>query len=384
LDVTLDGYLTSASTAGLGTEIRGGIIFRNLNATSVTISTNDANGTLFSDPYNCASVVSLCSGTWSLHRPINVQCFSGQYVGTVSGNIGGCPINPVYNGVETNTFTFTNPVNNFNIDFSGFDASSQCARIRLNVNGVFFHLMPSNLAPLPAGSECNGTSVMFVTSDGYLTSNSAIGGGQGRITITGVNATSVDVSTNDGAGTAFSNPFNCLDVIPLKLESFSGNSTVNCKMILNWKTGTESNIKNIEIEKSEDGAMFFKTGEVIPKGSNSFYTFITLNSTDAYFRLRINDLDGYYEYSNIIHIKSNCSNIVYRVIPNPASNLIEIIGLKNDDKVFFLDILGRIVLNFNSSQSNNKFDISKLTPGVYILQAINKGKIKYIQKVVKN
>jgi hypothetical protein len=298
-------------------------------------------------------------------------------------NPPGCPINPVYTGVETNTFTFSSPVSDFSFDFNGFDASSQCARIQLKVDGIFFHLTTSNLAPLPAGSTCTGTSIMFVTPDGYLTSNSAIGGGQGRITINGVNATSIDISTNDGAGTLFSNPFNCIGVVPLKLESFIGISTTGCKTILNWKTGTESNIKNIEVQRSEDGVLFYKAGEIGPKGSNSLYSFATTNLTDAYFRLKINDLDGYYEYSNILSIKSNC-NTTYKVMPNPAISSIEIIDLKNDDKIFILDMLGRIFLTFNSPQNNNKFDIQKLAPGMYILQIINNVKVNTNIKIIKN
>lgn len=276
-------------------------------------------------------------------------------------------------------------MSDFSIDFNGFDGASQCARIRLMVNGIFFPLTSANFFDFPTGSTCIGSfSIMAVTPDGYIISNSASGHGQGRIIISGVNATSVSVSTNDGAGTCFSNPFNCINVVPLKLESFTANNTVGCKTILNWKTGIESNIKNIEVQKSEDGAMFYKTGEVSPKGSNSSYSFITINLREAYFRLKIIDLDGYYEYSSILHIKSNCSNITYQAIPNPASNSIEIMGLENDDKIFVLDMLGRTVLTFNSSLNNNKFDIQKLTSGMYILQVINNSMLKSSQKIIKN
>ena len=257
--------------------------------------------------------------------------------------------------------------------------------MRLNVNGAFFHLMPSNIAPLPAGSECTGTAVMFATPDGYLTSNYSGGGGagQGRITITGVNAQSFDVFTNDGQGIAVSNPFNCMGIVPLKLESFSGMS-YNCQTSLNWETGIEQNVSNIEIQRSQDAISFIKIGKVSPKGSNSSYSFVCANTTNGYFRLKIIDFDGHYEYSNILNIKSDCSNTFYQVLPNPSSCLIEIIGLTNNDKVFVLDMLGRIVLTFNSSQNNNKFDIQKLTPGMYILQVINNRMIKSNLKIIKD
>lgn len=382
--VTSDGYLTSSASGGLGTQILGGLIFRNLNATSVSVSTNDANGTLFSDPYNCSAPVQFCSGSWALQRPVTSNCFSGQWVGWQNPGPPpvGCPINPAYPGTETNTFTFTNPVSNFSIDFTGFDGSNECPRIGLKVNGSFYHLTSSNLAPLPL-PECPSTYIMSVTPDGYLVSNSIGGKGQGRITINGVNAGSVDVSTNDGAGTIFSNPFNGNNVVPLKLESFLGTSN-NCNTLLNWKTGTEQNVKNIEIQRSDDGNSFAKVGLVSPKGSNSHYSFIIRNSKDAYFRLKITDLDGYYEYSIVLSIKSNCRNITYQVIPNPANSSIQIIGLTNDDEIFILDILGRKVLSFHSSQGNNKFDIQKLPTGMYFLQVINGGIIKSNSKLFKD
>jgi hypothetical protein len=290
----------------------------------------------------------------------------------------------VYAGVQTNTFTFNEAVSIFSVDFRGFDGLAFCPRMEIKVNGVFYPLTIANLEDLPTGTTCTGSfSRLSITADGYLTVNMSTGPStQGRITISNVNANNVSISTNDGSGTCFSDPFNCT-TIPLKLESFTGKSK-NCKVLLNWKTGIEQNVKRIEIERSEDGTLFYKAGEATPKGSNSHYSFITTNSKDVYFRLKIIDLDGYYEYSNIISIKSNCNNIFYQVIPNPASNSIEIMGLQNDDKVIILDMLGRKVLAFNSSQNNNKFDIEQLTSGMYILQVINSGLIKSNQKVIKN
>jgi hypothetical protein len=245
-------------------------------------------------------------------------------------------------------------------------------------------LTSSNISDFLLGSTCTGSfSALSVTSDGYLTIGANGANTQGRIIIDNVNATSVSISTNDGSGTCFSNPFNCIDVVPLKLESLSGKNIADCKMILNWKTGIESNIKNIEVQKSEDGVIFHKTAEISPRGSNSFYSFITTSFTNSYFRLKINDLDGLYEYSKVLSIKSNCNNIVYQVIPNPTSNSIEIIGLKNDDRIFIYDMLGRNVLTYYLPHNTNKIDIHNLIPGMYILQICNNNMIKSNLKFCK-
>jgi hypothetical protein len=324
----------------------------------------------------------VCAGSWSIQRPITQQCITGQWVGIVSGNPPGCLVNPTYTSLQTNTFTFTEPVSSFIIDFDGFDGQNQCARMEIKVNGIFYPLTTANLSNFPSGSTCTiSFSGVIVTPDGYITTSDLLTS-QGRIIITNVNASSVTVSTNDGNGTAFSAPYGCI-TIPLELESFAGQS-YDCKALLNWKTGIEQNVKNIEIQRSEDGNVFNKVGELSPKGSDSKYSFITTNISDAFFRLKINDFDGYYKYSNIINIKSNCNKATYQLMPNPTSNSIKITGLKDNDKVLVLDMLGKKVLIFNFSYNNNKFDIQKLVPGMYIIQIVNNGMIKSNTKLIKN
>lgn len=326
-----------------------------------------------------------CSGSWTLQRPLTAECVVGQWVGWQNGavNPSGCPINPVYIGVQLNTFTFALPANTFSIDFRDFDGSIQCPRIEIKINGVFYPLTVANLIDIPSGSTCTGSfSSLAITPDGYITIGSfSPASSQGRIIITNVNATSVTVSTNDGNGTIFSNPFNCTTV-PLKLESFTGKSN-DCKTLLKWKTGIEQNVRNIEIQRSEDGIIFSNVGKVSPKGSDSQYSFITDNYTDAYFRLKINDLDGYYEYSDIIYVKSSCNENSYSITPNPASDKVEIAGIKNSDHVLILDMLGKIVMRLNAPV-NNKLNIQSMPPGMYILQVFNSNTRKASLKLIKN
>ena len=337
------------------------------------------------------AIAQSCGGSWNLQRPLTIQCVAGQWIGWQnSGNPSGCPVNPTYSGVETNTFTFTNPVNSFFIDFRGFDGSIGCPRIEIKINGIFYPLTASNLIDFPLGTTCTTGSInyMTVTTDGYLTV-SPLGGsgfsGQGRITISNNNTTSVTVSTNDGNGTVFSDPFNCTTV-PLKLENFIGQNS-DCRTLLKWKTGTEFNIKNIEIEKSKNGVLFAKVGVVSPKGSDSYYSFdavdISDGVSDAYFRLKFNDLDGHYEYSKIIHVKTSCNNPNYSIIPNPAYTEVEILGISKIDKIVVTDILGRIITRLTSA-GGNKFNVQSLRSGIYILKAYNSGMHKACIKLIKN
>jgi len=325
-----------------------------------------------------------CSGSWELQRPLNSTCFSGQWVGWQNiGTPSGCPVNPIYTGVQTNTYTFPYVVNSFDIDFTGFDGAQFCARLEVKINGSFYALNSSNISSIP-GCTDGSASYVTLTPDGYLTV-SALGGsglsGTGRISINNVNALSVSVSTNDGSGTIFSNPFNCT-IVPLTLENFTGISK-DCKTVLKWKSGIEQNVKMIEVEKSVDGIVFLKDSEVLPKGSNSNYFYEAGNYSDAFFRLKIIDLDGSYQYSEILHIKSSCNKPTYQIYPNPAQDQVTIIGLDKDDRIRLTDITGRIISTYRFSQSN-VFNIQNLSSSIYIIQVINtqsnKSAIKFIKK----
>lgn len=327
-----------------------------------------------------------CSGSWAVGSSLNWGCINGVAL-NLNNNLEppGCPINPSYTSEQTNTFTFNNPVSSFTIDFRGFSTAAGCARLEIKINGLFYPLSASNLVDIPVSVGCGGSfDFILLTSNGYITStpNSInTSNGHGRIIIGGVNATSVTISTNDAAGTIVSTPFDCLLVVPLKLITFNGQSNL-CKAQLNWETGIELNIKNIQIERSEDGSIFNKVGEISSKGSNSQYSFITSNSKDTYFRLKINDLDGTYEYSETIYLKSTCNKHSYTVIPNPVSTQLEIVGLKSNNQVLILDMLGNVVKNFNSSQSNNTLNMQSLPAGMYTLKVIN-GKSISSLKVIK-
>ena len=339
--------------------------------------------------FNSLASAQLCSGSWSLQRPLTDFCVTGQWVGWQNtNNPVGCPVTPLYGGTQSNTFTFANAVSNFTIDFSGFDGPVSCARIEIKINGTFYPLTSSNVSDFPPGSTCMSGSFtsIVVTSDGYITKsdlNPSGLSGQGRININNVTATNVTVSTNDSYGTAFSNPFNCVDIVPLQLIRFEGANTNNCTAKLDWVTGIELNVKKIEIQQSFDGALFQTIESILPKGSNSTYSFEALNNSDDFYRLRIIDIDGSYKFSKIIQVKSNCKRKTLFVSPNPTSDFVEVSEIIKDDQIFVFDMLGRKILAFQPQINDRRFNIQSLQSGVYILKVFNKGYTRAQFKIIK-
>lgn len=71
------------------------------------------------------------------------------------------------------------------------------------------------------------------------------------------------------------------------------------------------------------------------------------------------------------------------MIPNPAQQYIEVSGLKKDDRLIISDMLGRVVMNVNAPQTQNKFDIRKLARAAYQLKVYNAQRIQANIKFIK-
>lgn len=326
-----------------------------------------------------------CNGHWVNNRPFSFHCISGQIIGP--STCCACGPNPSYSGTEINTFIFDAPVNDFFIDFNAFDAPSvNCSRMEIKINGIFFPLTAANLSELPLGNNCTGSaSNLMITPDGYLTNavTSSTGYGQGRLLFTGVNASSITISTNDGGtGSIFTNP--CVSAtVPITLKYFKAIQANNCKAIVSWESEIEYDLKSLEVEGSTNGIEFNRIASLAPTGNNSYYQIETdIKNENLFLRLKSIDLDGKFEYSKIIFLKSSCPKNGYTVRPNPAGSFIEVPQLIKNDKIEILDILGVQHASFNFEQSNI-FNIQKLPAGTYFLRIIHSGAVKTILKFIK-
>jgi hypothetical protein len=100
--------------------------------------------------------------------------------------------------------------------------------------------------------------------------------------------------------------------LPVTLTSFT--ATVQSKTVqLNWKTTSEDNINNYNVERSADGRNFNPITNIqalnIPVAN---YNYIDNNplSGVSYYRLNIQGMAGYQKYSQIVSVKYNQENLV--------------------------------------------------------------------------
>lgn len=317
------------------------------------------------------AIAQACGGYWVTNRPFTFQCISGQIIGQIppTGDPIGCPINPAYSSLQTNTFLFDSPVSDFFIDFNAFDAIViGCPRMQVKINGIFFQISDSNLTELPIGTICSGSvSYLAITNDGYITSAEGSSNGQGRLVFSGVNASSITISTNDRAGgIVVSNP--CFEPLPIQIKSLNGFSTAYCNVTLQFESGIESNVRNIEIEGSFDGVVFSKLLEMPPKGSDSKYIVKVNSAGRNFYRLKINDLDGSFSYSKIIHVSNPCNSLSIRISPNPSTQKILVENVQANDQLIIVDVTGRQIYREQVKNSSTEIKVHKLVSGIYFIK----------------
>lgn len=209
-------------------------------------------------------------------------------------------------------------------------------------------------------------------------------------TITGSCGTTGTIKTQDLV-TAFS-PFTFASLkipslnplgntaLPVELLAFNGreNGDVN---ILEWKTASETNNAYFMLTKSVDGVNFEDLVKVEGVGnSNSVSEY---SRTDyhpfkpvTYYRLKQVDMDGFYNYSNIISIGTADPNGQPQLIdlyPNPASTKINLVissPAEGEVEVEIIDVYGKRVSSekylVHDGQNILISDINKLSKGVYV------------------
>lgn len=164
--------------------------------------------------------------------------------------------------------------------------------------------------------------------------------------------------------------FTFLTPLPVDLESFTA-SEADCKVALNWKVAAERNLSGYEVEFSNDGVNFNKAATVAPKGSNSNYRYnhTTLQNGTVYYRLRMVDIDGKYEYSNVLAARVFCAGKAIVVYPNPANSYLQVTATGFDSGITgkLYNSIGQLVMEKKMVNGTNKLETSRLADGTYNL-----------------
>lgn len=164
---------------------------------------------------------------------------------------------------------------------------------------------------------------------------------------------------------------------PLPVELLYFNAAPDGREVLcSWATATEQDNDFFTVERSSDGELFEDIGEV--DGAGTSYSTLHYGFTDhaplpglSYYRLRQTDLDGSEVLSAIVPVwmDEGGGSTPLVLWPNPAHDVLNIVGTTAGERLTLWDGSGRRVLDAGlSKEGTTVLDISHLPEGVYLLR----------------
>ena len=182
--------------------------------------------------------------------------------------------------------------------------------------------------------------------------------------------------------------------LPVELLSFSGEAKKGYNL-LSWATATEINNSGFEIQRSADGNEFAAIGFVAGMGNSSGLKEYSFKDPDIrndilYYRLKQVDIDGAFEYSNVVAIsnKGNAALAIKSLYPNPFGKELGVLFNKAVEEpitVKIFDAGGKVVLTETYAPFRDNFFINteNISSGVYFL-SVEAGEGKLVQRVTKS
>jgi len=186
-------------------------------------------------------------------------------------------------------------------------------------------------------------------------------------------------------------------VLPVTILSFDAKYAAANNVKVSWSTTDEVNASYFVVERSSNGSDFTEVAQVnASESANPVHNYnindqlYNVNSNVVYYRLRIVDKDGKYNYSKIIPVKLDQPENSISVYPNPVDNY-AIVNLYSDKPgngvVRLIDEAGRQILvkSFIAVSGNNNLTVDQLghlPKGIYVIQVMLNNNL-YNQKIVK-
>ncbi len=166
-------------------------------------------------------------------------------------------------------------------------------------------------------------------------------------------------------------------LLPITLQSFTAQKQ-NEVSVLNWTTANEENAAQFDIERSVNGQNFSTIATVMAGGNSN--TLHTYHFTDLkpetglnYYRLKMLDQDGHFEYSKIILLDFDAVRPVISLSPNPGQNLVHLYTGQKTGNIMIFNSLGdlvKLIPSTGSKDGNYDIDTQDLPDGIYQVVAI--------------
>lgn len=156
----------------------------------------------------------------------------------------------------------------------------------------------------------------------------------------------------------------CATFLPINIIKFEGLKVGN-KVKVHWVVENPSDVKQFNLEYSNNGYEFYQIGQFYSDNITTEYNFDDdLRNGESYYRLQIIENNNDITYSNIINITNQVNDdlIIY---PNPTKNILNI--NKNVDKVVIYNELGMMI---DYVFINNQIILNDISTGIYLVKLV--------------
>jgi hypothetical protein len=159
--------------------------------------------------------------------------------------------------------------------------------------------------------------------------------------------------------------------LPVTLSKFDYNISHHT-IVLSWETVTEEKNDFYVIERSNDGNHFKEIGKIAGAGnSNSARKYSFTDNAPAYinhYRLKQIDADGNATYSKILYVKMPAANPI-SISPNVVRRSLQLTLNTQQASLTIYNFSGMEVMSMSAKAGVQYIDVSRLTPGKYLVRA---------------
>lgn len=234
------------------------------------------------------------------------------------------------------------------------------------------------------GNFSNGGTSCYANGDG---TGVAIAYSNPVITVTGISNTHIANNTTRYITIASTNS---LTPLPVELLSF----TAVCdggKVELDWSVATETNNKQYEIERSNDGILYTTIATIAEQGTNMqqhrhHYSDDPEEGQQYYYRLKQVDLDNTVTYyKTLVSVNAQCEDTGADVslFPNPANESVVIkTNYKSPVSVEIMNDCGQLVYSGTvAGDSEERISTAHFAQGIYVVRFVANRNV-FVRKLV--
>jgi hypothetical protein len=150
-------------------------------------------------------------------------------------------------------------------------------------------------------------------------------------------------------------------------------------VLVRWQTGSETNNRGFEVERSLNGTEWQKAGFVAGKGTSTLIqTYQFLDKTTApevstlYYRIKQLDFDGTFDFSKVVAVQLDALPPRFALYPNPVADILHLhLGKPGQNvRLRIINLLGQVVLEkaYSGQTLEVSENIASLPAGAYQLE----------------